>query len=146
MTTLTHKYAVLGAMVTMGAMDPTLAFAQSVQTGTSGITPVKTTEYTDQSFSTIFERVATSFGGLPGLIANFAYLMGIVFAIGGILKVKEHVEDPSRTQLKDGAMRLVAGGALFALPWVMSTMTATIGDSTANIGAPELNKAGFGVR
>ena len=114
-------------------------------TGGGGLTPVQTTTYTDQSFSTIFERITTSFGGLPGLISMFSYLIGIVFAIAGILKIKDHVEDPGRTDLKSGAIRLVVGGALFALPFIMATMTATVGDQNTAVAAPKLNKAAFGV-
>ena len=87
------NYALLGAVFTLGMMDT------SAHAAAAGVTPVTTTSYTDQSFSTIFERITTSFGGLPGLISMAAYIMGIVFAIGGILKIKDHVEDPGRTEL-----------------------------------------------
>ena len=131
------NYALLGAAFTLGMIDT------SAQAG--GVTPVTTTTYTDQSFSTIFERITTSFGGLPGLISMAAYIMGIVFAIGGILKIKDHVENPGQTELKSGAIRLVIGGALFALPFVMGVMTATVGDQTQTTKVNVLNKGVFGV-
>ena len=139
----THKYAILGAMVTVAALNPGDAFASG-----TGLTPVSTSTYTGTAggFSTIFERVTTSFGGVTGLISMFAYLLGIVFAIGGILKVKEHVEEPTKTDLKAGAMRLVAGGALFALPFVMDVMQATIGDSGSTFKGPQLHEATFNIK
>lgn len=137
------NYAVFGAMITLGAMSSTQAFAGG---GGGGLAPVTTKTYTDQSFSTIFERITTSFGGLPGLISMFAYLIGIVFAIAGILKIKDHVENPGQTDLKAGAIRLIVGGALFALPFIMDTMTSTIGSQDGNVGAITLKKAEFGVK
>ena len=86
-----------------------------------------------------------AFGGLPGLISMAAYIMGIVFAIGGILKIKDHVEDPGRTELKSGAIRLVIGGALFALPFIMTVMTASVGSQTQGVKVNTLNKGVFGV-
>lgn len=141
MKLIRKNYALFGAMVTMGALPSTDAFAT-----TTTLTKVTTSTYTDQSFSSIFERITTSFGGLPGLISMFAYLMGIIFAIAGILKIKDHVEDPGRTDLKSGAIRLIVGGALFALPFIMDTMTATVGDQSGSVGAVTLKKAAFGVK
>lgn len=139
MINMTRKnYALLGAAFTLGMMDTSAHAA-------AGLTPVTTTTYTDQSFSTIFERVTTSFGGLPGLISMAAYIMGIVFAIGGILKIKDHVENPGQTDLKSGAIRLVVGGALFALPFVMGVMTSTVGDQTQNVNVTTLKKGSFGL-
>ena len=141
MKTLTKAYTTFGAMVTVSVLASGTAHAT---TASGSLTAVTTKEYTDQSFSTIFERITTSFGGVTGLISMFAYLTGIVFAIAGILKIKDHVEDPSKTDLKQGAMRLIAGGALFALPFIMQTMQAAIGENTT-FGGPKLNKAEFGV-
>jgi len=134
------NYALLGAAFTLGMMDT------SAHAGAAGGAVVATTNYTgaEGGFSTIFERVAVSFGGLPGLISMAAYIMGIVFAIGGILKIKDHVENPGQTDLKSGAIRLVVGGALFALPFVMSVMTSSVGDQTQTTNVTVLKKASFG--
>ncbi len=139
MTTLTKAYATFGAMITASVLATTAAHA------TASLTPVTTKEYTNSSFSTIFERITTSFGGVTGLISMFAYLTGVVFAIAGILKIKDHVEDPSKTDLKAGAMRLIAGGALFALPFIMQTMQSAIGDNV-DFKGPQLHEAGFGIK
>ncbi len=141
MTTITKAYATFGAMITTSVLMSGVAHA----TSSGSLTPVQTKEYTDASFSTIFERITTSFGGITGLISMFAYLTGVVFAIAGILKIKDHVEAPDKTDLKAGAMRLIAGGALFALPFIMTTMQAAIGEG-GNLKAPELNAAGFGIK
>lgn len=145
MTNLTKRYATLGAAFTLGTLlNSTAALAQAAG---NDINPVEGDgEYAAQGgFSEIFERIGVSFEGLPGLLSIAAYILGIVFAIAGILKIKDHVEDPSRTQLKDGAIRLIVGGALFALPFVMTIMTQTIGDQDSQVGAATLNRAKFGV-
>jgi hypothetical protein len=143
-----RHYTVFGAFLTATALSSGMVHAAAGGGGGGGgasLTPVTTTTYTDQSFSTIFERVTLSFGGLPGLISMFAYLTGIIFAFSGILKIKEHVESPDKHDLKSGAIRLVAGGALFALPLITATMTSTVGDQSTAVAAPKLNKAAFGV-
>lgn len=140
MFNINKHYTTFGAFLTVSALMGTTANAAPGGTGQSGLTPVQTSKNTDSSFNTIFERITTSFQSLPDLIAMFSYLIGIVFAIAGILKIKDHVEAPDKTDLKSGAIRLVAGGALFALPTIMQTMTATIGNGTG-IEVPKLGNA-----
>lgn len=63
---------------------------------------------------------------LPGLVSAFAYLFALLLGVSGILKLKEHVENP-QTELKEGVVRLVAGGALFALPTIFDAMYTLFG-------------------
>lgn len=140
-----HSYLMMGAAFTLGMMATGAHAGTGAGTaGDNSFTAVETNTYQDQSFSTVFERITTSVEGLPGFLTMAAYFLGIVFAIAGILKVKDHVEDPGRTQLKEGAIRLFAGGALFTLPYIMQLMSATVGDQGA-ISAPVLNKGAFTV-
>ena len=87
------------------------------------------------NFSKIAQNITTSTASIPGLLAGLAYLFGILLGVLGILKIKDHVENPSQTPLKDGAIRLAAGGALFALPIVYDAMSTTIGTSSGVSGA-----------
>lgn len=67
------------------------------------------------NFSDIARNITTSIEELPGLISGVAYnMMGLLLAVLGIMKIKDHVENPGNTPLKDGTIRLLAGGALFA--------------------------------
>lgn len=97
-------------------------------------------------WSSIAQIIVTSVSDLPGLLTALAYLMGILFGVLGVLKIKDHVENPSQTPLKEGAIRLAAGGALFALPIITEAMTNTITDGTgvAATSAP-LNAVEFGL-
>jgi hypothetical protein len=96
------------------------------------------------NFSTIAQNVSTSITNLPGLLTGLSYMFGIMLGVLGILKIKDHVENPQQTPLKDGAIRLAAGGGLFALPMVYDAMKSTIGTGTG-VTAATLNAVGFNV-
>lgn len=99
-----------------------------------------------QDFSDIARNVSQSIEELPGLLSGVAYLIGLILAVLGVLKVKDHVENPTQTPLKDGTIRLVAGGALFGLPIVLEAMENTIGLSTAPVSPALLSKVDFRVQ
>lgn len=97
------------------------------------------------NFGTIAKNITTSISQLPGLLSALSYMFGILLGVLGVMKIKDHVENPQQTPLKDGAIRLAAGGALFALPIVYDAMFTTIGKGTGATTA-ELNKVSFGVK
>ena len=89
----------------------------------------------DNNFNSIAQNIITSIASLPSLLSGIAYMFGILLGVLGILKIKDHVENPGQTPLKDGAIRLAAGGGLFALPIVYEAMTATIGEGAGATAA-----------
>lgn len=95
-------------------------------------------------FSQIAENIITSIQSLPGLLTGLAYMFGILLGVLGVLKIKDHVENPSQTPLKDGAIRLAAGGGLFALPIIYDAMLTTIGEG-GGVEAAELTQVNFAV-
>lgn len=115
---LRKSYYVMGAAMTLGlvGMAPDAANAAN-------------------NFSKISKNISTSIEDLPGLLAALSYLFGILLAVLGIMKIKDHVENPSQTHLKDGAIRLLAGGALFAIPIVSEAMFSTVGAGVASQAA-----------
>lgn len=115
-----------GAAFTVGTMASTPAFAQN-------------------DFSSIAQNITASIQNIPGLITGLSYLAGTMFGVLGILKIKDHVENPTQTQLKDGAIRLAAGGGLFALPIIYEAMTNTVGQTGVTTQAATLNAVGFNV-
>ena len=94
------------------------------------------------NFSNIAANITTSIQDLPGLLAALAYLFGILIGVLGVMKIKDHVENPTQTPLKDGAIRLAAGGALFALPILFEAMFETVGTGTT-VDAAKLKKVKF---
>ncbi len=109
------SYYTLGAVMTLGATAGVSADANAAA---------------GNNFSKISENITTSIADLPGLLAAMSYLFGILIGVLGVMKIKDHVENPTQTPLKDGAIRLAAGGALFALPILFESMFSTIGDGT----------------
>lgn len=104
---------------------------ESVFAGQAPVTPVGGAG--GNNFSTIVGNIDTSVSSVPGLITGVAYMMGIMLGVLGVLKIKDHVENPGQTKLQEGAIRLAAGGGLFALPMVYEAMRNTIGTGAAPI-------------
>jgi hypothetical protein len=99
------------------------------------------------TISSISNAIVTSVGDVPGLIAVVAMLLGLLTGLMGILKIKDHVEKPDQVELKEGAIRLAAGGALLSLPFIYDVITTTI-DAGTTASAPaaiQLNAAGTGL-
>lgn len=125
---LKKTYYKLGAAITIGL---TAGVTDSAQAG--------------NNFSTISSNITESVADLPGLLAAISYLFGVLIGVLGIMKIKDHVENPTQTPLKDGAIRLAAGGALFALPIVYEAMEATLNSGSPGDAADsaQLNKVRF---
>lgn len=96
------------------------------------------------NFNNIARNINSSISDLPGLLTAISYMMGLIFAVMGVLKIKDHVENPTQKPLKDGAIALAAGGALFALPIVLEAMRETVGNGQA-VDAASLKKMNFNV-
>lgn len=91
-------------------------------------------------FNDIAESVVTNIADLPGLLTGLCYLIGLILFALGCFKIKDHVENPGNTPLKDGAIRLAIGGALFAIPLVTDAMRELIGgDSGATVDVADVN-------
>ena len=80
-----------------------------------------------QDFTDIVQNMVDSMADLPNLLATVAYVGGAGLGIAGIYKLKQHVDAPQQSPMKDGLVRLGAGGGLLALPIVLEAMSQTIG-------------------
>jgi len=89
-------------------------------------------------FVEVTKNITTSTSTLPNLITTVAYIGGAGLGVAGIFKMKQHVDNPGQTPMKDSLVRLGGGGALLALPAVMNAMQQTVGDSTKNVGVTKL--------
>lgn len=78
-------------------------------------------------FTNITQNITDSSADLPNLLATVAYVGGAGLGIAGIYKLKNHVDAPQQTPMKDGLVRLGAGGGLLSLPIVLEAMSQTIG-------------------
>lgn len=98
---------------------------------------------TGNNFSSIARNITESVEELPGLVTTLSYLIGLLMGTLGVLKIKDHVENPTQTPMKEGAIRLAAGGALFGLPIVFESMLNTIGTTGVSVQPAALSKATF---
>lgn len=93
-------------------------------------------------FNVILSSIISSMDEVPGLISALAYIIGLVIGIVGLVKLKDHVENPEQVTLKEPVVRLLVAGALFALPSIYNSMLNAIGDS-AGTGGLLSSIAGF---
>ena len=91
-----------------------------------------------KSFNSISTNITTQIGTLPGFITALAYILGTLFAVLGLLKIKDHVENPSNSPLKDGLIRLAIGGALFVVPIITEAMQNLVGQGGAGVAAQKM--------
>ena len=94
-------------------------FVSSIIGSISGFIP---TANINHVLSTIIESIES----LPGLISALAYMIGLLMGYVGVMKIKDHVENPDQNPLKEGVIRLLIGGAFFSLPTVYEAMSNTI--------------------
>ncbi|MBI3440767.1 MAG: hypothetical protein HY052_03010 [Proteobacteria bacterium] len=75
----------------------------------------------------------TSTFGVQDVFSVAAWVIGIFYAVSGVFKFKDHVDQPAQHPLSAGVKRMLAGGALFSLPWSASTAVGTLtgGNSSA---------------
>ena len=84
------------------------------------------------TFATVGDNIITSSGSLPAMIQTVAYVGGIGLGVAGVFKLKQHVDNPGQTPMKDGLVRLGAGGGLLALPYVTDAMMGSINNGLNN--------------
>ena len=88
----------------------------------------------NEDLNFIMASIISSLRNVPALISAVAYLLGLLFGVLGLLKLKDHIENPDQNPMKDGVIRLLVGGALFALPTVFYAMTTLwVGDGEGTI-------------
>ena len=97
-------------------------------------------------FDDIGKDIIGGIDQLPGLVTGTSYMLGTLLAVLGVLKIKDHVENPGQTPLQHGVIRLAAGGGLFALPIVTESMTTLLDGDTNATGAQTatVSKVEFG--
>ncbi len=81
----------------------------------------------------------TNVAAFPKLISAACYVGGATFVGTGVMKVKQHVDNPGQTPLREGLVRLGAGGVLVAAPAMTAVMTNTSGVGTGNASFSEFS-------
>lgn len=119
-----HGYTKAGAAITAFALTATPASAQ-----TGGGTTVQS----------IGENMSTQLETVPTVLSWMAYLCGAGLGMAGVFKLRQHVDNPTQVSMKDGLIRLGAGGGLIALPVIISAAgNFAAGDGGDTLGRPAL--------
>lgn len=122
---ISHK---LAAMATMGVIVGASSHAEA----TGALT-----------FKNMTTNIMEASSGFQGLISTVCWLGGAGLGVAGIFKLKQHVDNPGQTPMKDGLVRLGAGGGLLAFPFIQAAMQGSIADTELDgIDAGKLKMGG----
>ena len=91
----------------------------------------------------VTQGMVETIGFLPQLIKTLAYLAGLTIGLLGVLKIKDHVENPANAPLKDGAIRLATGAALLASPTLFDVMVSGLGAEGGGQGVRDMDNITF---
>lgn len=80
----------------------------------------------DGGLNDLMRNIVGGITTLPNLVSAIGYLLALLACVSGILKIKEHVENPDRVELKEGVIRLLICGALLAAPRIIVALQNTI--------------------
>jgi hypothetical protein len=105
------------------------------------------TVVTDSAHATQLSDMVTSTGNnvasFPKLISAACYVGGATFVGTGVMKVKQHVDNPGQTPLREGLVRLGAGGVLVAAPALTSVMQTSSGVGSGNTSFGDFGSFSF---
>ena len=79
----------------------------------------------DANLDLYLQKTADKTNSIPDAVAFISYLGGTALAALGVVNLKQHVENPGNTPMKNGLAKLGFGGMLLALPTVTNVMMGT---------------------
>jgi hypothetical protein len=91
---------------------------------------ITTNAFAQADLTQLTSKVSSEIGTVPQVLSMGAYVAGAGIGMNGVLKLRAHSENPGQTPISHGAGRLAAGGALIALPWVLSNAVNSLGATT----------------
>jgi len=75
----------------------------------------------------IIESLTDSFRPAATLISVVCYLGGAALVAQGLLKLKNHIDQPEKAPLKDALGRLIVGAGLIAIPFIVEAVLESMG-------------------
>lgn len=89
---------------------------------------VATDIFADQSqaLGTIAGNITKNFGALTQLITACSYIAGIGFAVGAIIKFKQHKDNPTQVTIGTPIALIFVAAALLFLPSILNVTSATL--------------------
>ena len=118
---ITHK---LAAAATLGFIA-----ASSTESFAAGATTIRD----------MTNNMVSASSGFQNLISTVCWIGGSGLGVAGIFKLKNHVDNPGQTPMKDGLIRIACGGGLLSFPFIQTAMQGSISNgSMAKINASSL--------
>ena len=100
----------------------------------TGISLFSSYAFAAQSLGQIAQTVTNSFGQVAQLITAGSYIAGMGFALGAILKFKQHKDNPQQIQIGQPIALLFVAAALIFLPTIFGIAGQTVFGSGASVG------------
>jgi len=86
-----------------------------------------------QSIGDVAKSVTKTFGQIASIITATSYIAGLGFAIGAILKFKQHKDNPTQIPIGTPVALLFVAASLLFLPSILETAGGTLFGSDAKI-------------
>ncbi|MCX7116088.1 MAG: type IV secretion protein IcmD [Gammaproteobacteria bacterium] len=87
------------------------------------------------TFGGMASTITSSFGAIAQLITAASYVAGIGFALGAIMKFKQHKDNPTQIPIGGPISLLFIGAALLFFPSVLQLAGSSIFGTTTTAGA-----------
>lgn len=91
----------------------------------------------DMTLGNMASQIIKSFASLTKLITAGAYLAGMGFAVGGIMKFKQHKDNPTQITIGQPIALVFVAAALIFLPTILGMTGATMFGGSGKTGGPE---------
>lgn len=98
--------------------------------------------WTESAFATadnlgkVAENLVGTFGSLTKLITAGSYLAGLGFAIGALLKFKQHKDNPTQITIGQPIALLFIAAALLFLPTILGVTGASLFSTGGTVSGP----------
>lgn len=79
-------------------------------------------------------RITGTFAAIGKLITAGSYIAGLGFAVGAILKFKQHKDNPTQVQIGQPISLVLIAAALLFMPTLLSTVGGTMFGSATTAG------------
>jgi hypothetical protein len=93
--------------------------------------------------SNIITNVTMSWGSFQSILSAVAWLTGAGLGCIAIFKFKDHVDNPQQTPLSAGVKRMLAGGMMLSLPFMLNAVRGSL-YGKMGIGTNSLKNTGWG--
>ncbi len=87
-----------------------------------------------QNLAGVATKITSNFAELSKLISATAYIGGLGFAVGSILKFKQHKDNPTQVPIGTPVAMLIVAAAMIFMPTIIGITQQSIFGGTATAG------------